>query len=248
MEAALIIVVLGMHKSGTTLVSQMLHSSGINMGDFDENISYDRGNQYEREEAFQLNLEILGAPDDEVLDLALPQNLAMDVRQREKMQAMISENQATGQSWGFKDPRTSLTYPLWAEELPPHKIVVLFRDAAQVWPRYIWAGKRLYHTNFSRAYAYVQRWQEHNLSLLKYLQETSMDYLVLNYGELMTSDQEFRRLDNFIGGGLKDLRNPQLYRSKTQGDWFFSAADWWYKKRKGCSVSETMAKLESYRP
>ena len=221
------------------------------MGDFDKTVSYDRGNQYERDSAFRLNLEILGAPDDEVLDLAKPMNLDLDDVQREKMRAIIAQNQAknqgTGQPWGFKDPRTSLTYPLWLQELPPHKIIVLFRDAAQVWPRYIWAGRRYYHTNFSRAYSYVQRWQEHNLSILECLRTTKMDYLVLNYGELMTSDREFNRLDQFVGGGLKDLRNPDLFRSKTKGDWFFSAADWWCKKRKGYSVAETMTQLESFR-
>ena len=60
-------VVLGMHKSGTTLVSQMLHQSGINMGDFDPLVSYDRGNQYERESALQLDMDIMRAKDDQVL-------------------------------------------------------------------------------------------------------------------------------------------------------------------------------------
>lgn len=49
----MIFVVLGMHKSGTTLVSQILHHSGIPMGDgFDENVTYDGGNKYERESTF----------------------------------------------------------------------------------------------------------------------------------------------------------------------------------------------------
>ncbi len=46
----MIYVIFGMHKSGTTLVAEMLHKSGINMGDFDESVSYDIGNQYERNE------------------------------------------------------------------------------------------------------------------------------------------------------------------------------------------------------
>ena len=247
-EIGLVIIVLGMHKSGTTLVSQMLHASGINMGDFDESVTYDRGNQYERESSFRLNLDILEAPDDEVLDLAAPADLHLNTSQREKMQEIIARNQAPGQAWGFKDPRTSLTYPLWAQELPPHKIIVLFRHASQVWPRYKWLGKRYYHTNFSRAYSYVQRWQEHNRSILECLQTTKMEYLVLNYGELMTSDREFNRLDHFVGGGLKDLRRPELFRSKTQGDLFYRAADWWCKQRKGYSVAETMQQLETFRP
>jgi hypothetical protein len=52
----MICVFLSMHKSGTTLVSEILHHSGINMGDdIDEHVSYDRGNKYEHESTLGLN-------------------------------------------------------------------------------------------------------------------------------------------------------------------------------------------------
>ena len=45
---AVIYVVLGMHKSGTTLISQILHHSGVNMGgaEIETSRSYDEGNKY----------------------------------------------------------------------------------------------------------------------------------------------------------------------------------------------------------
>jgi hypothetical protein len=60
----MIYVVLGMHKSGTTLVSQLLHQSGISMGeDFGEGRDYDDAGgegKWERRESFLIDLEIVG--------------------------------------------------------------------------------------------------------------------------------------------------------------------------------------------
>ncbi len=55
----MIYIVLGMHKSGTTLVAQTLHAAGINMGDFDESLTYDTNNKYERHDTQELNRDLL---------------------------------------------------------------------------------------------------------------------------------------------------------------------------------------------
>ena len=56
----MIYVVLGMHKSGTTLVAKMLHASGINMGEsIDESADYSAGNHYERQSTAELNHVLL---------------------------------------------------------------------------------------------------------------------------------------------------------------------------------------------
>ena len=55
-------VVLGMHKSGTTLVSELLHHAGIDMVDAaDPDTSYDHGNKWERDSTKQVNHAILGS-------------------------------------------------------------------------------------------------------------------------------------------------------------------------------------------
>ncbi len=243
----MIYVVLGMHKSGTTLVSQMLHHSGINMGEFDEGVSYDKGNKYERESTLQLDMDILGAEDYEVLDLASADQLKLNDDQRQKMNEIITQCDASHDNWGFKDPRASLLYQLWAEELPPHKLIVVFRHPAQIWPRFKWLGKRKYHTNFNRAYSYLHRWQEHNRNILSCLERSKMEYIVLSYRELMTSDSEFIRLNEFVGGGLEDRRKPDLFRSKTTMDIFLRMADWFMDRKKGISVEKTMADMGALR-
>lgn len=56
----MIYVIMGMHKSGTSLIAETLHKSGINMGYFDEQLSYDEANHYERWHTSELNHYLLG--------------------------------------------------------------------------------------------------------------------------------------------------------------------------------------------
>lgn len=240
----MIFVVLGMHKSGTTLVSQILHHSGINMGEFDENVSYDKGNKYERQSALALDMEILGAQDDQVIDLRSDQRIPLADSLRRRMREIIDGCQAEYEDWGFKDPRSILLYDLWVEELPEHRVVGIFRDPAEVWPRFKW-GKRKVLKNFARAYDYLSIWQDHNLNLLKHLENTDRDYILLAYRDLMSDDRAFELLQRFVGRDLVDRRKPGLYRSRAKRDFFLSVADLFMKAKTGLSTGDTLARLEA---
>jgi len=244
----LIYVVLGMHKSGTTLVSQILHNSGINMGEFDEGISYDKGNKYERQDPLALDMRIMGKTEYTDLDVTPGHALQLTDQQRTQMKEIIESCQEKYSDWGFKDPRAALLYQLWAEELPEHKLIVVFRSPEQVWPRFRWMGKRKYHTNFRRAYDYLLRWYRHNDNILTVLNDPQQEFIVLNYNALMSSDKEFQRLQRFVGTPLVDKRKPSLYRSKSGDDLFIRVARWYLHKRTGKSCANIYKKLDSMRP
>lgn len=245
----MIYVVLGMHKSGTTLLSQILHHSGINMGEgFEKGISYDDGNKYERVSSLELNVKILGAPDYEVRDLPKPSQLALSDAQRLQMREIIERCNNRYQNWGFKDPRTSLTYPLWKGELPRHRIIAIYRSPEEIWPRFRWQGWRKRYVNPVWAWQFMSRWMEHNIGMISYLREAGEEYILLDYHRLMTTDSEFIRLQTFVGTDLVDMRNRQLYRAKKKrADLPLRLAAWLIKVTSGRSKSEIMQTLENLR-
>jgi len=244
----LIYVVLGMHKSGTTLVAEVLHHSGINMGDdIDDDLSYDRGNKYERESTLWLDMDILGVQDDSVLHLQTPETLQMTPEHEIQMQRIIRDCNQKYTHWGFKDPRASLVYPLWAAELPKHKIIAVFRSPAEIWPRFRYNGLRYVHTNPLRAWEFISRWCEHNKNILTYLQNTAMDYLVLNYRELVTTQAEFDRLQVFVGLDLKDRRRTSLYRTRSQKAPLLNLMIRLYSIRNGYVPERIIEQLEALR-
>lgn len=244
----MIYVVLGMHKSGTTLVSQILHHSGVNMGDnIDDNVTYDKGNKYERESSLRLDMNILNVKDFYVLDLKTPDPLRLQPEHRERMRAIIKQCNLNYSNWGFKDPRATLIYPLWAEELPEHKIIAVFRPPAEIWPRFRYNGLRYFHTNPQRAWEFMSRWCEHNQKLLSCLQNTSMKFIVLNYRELVTTQVEFERLQKFMGIPLTDRRRPGLYRARSQNTLFLKFMTQLFALKNGCSPEKLIEQLEALR-
>ena len=245
----MIFVVLGMHKSGTTLVSQILHNSGINMVETSgEDISYDEGNKYERQSVLDLNMELLGARDCEVRDLPKPQGLDMTAAQQDRMRRIIADCNAEATNWGFKDPRSAYTYPLWRKELPNHRIIAIYRQPDEIWPRFRWQGLRKRYLNPLWAWQFLSRWMEHNLSLIEYLQSASSPYLLLDYREMMGTDTEINRLRAFVDAPIKDMRRTELYRTKRpRADLCLSFAGWLMPRVRGMSVKGVMQQLEDLR-
>lgn len=246
----MIYVVLGMHKSGTTLVSQILHHSGINMGDhIDPNVSYDQGNKYERLATRSINLELLGIEDVSTpsVNPRVHSPISVSDGQRARMTEIIRTCSTKFADWGFKDPRTCLTYPAWASELPEHKIIAVFRPHTEIWPRYRYDSFYRYYKNIPRALAFAQGWYRHNLGILEHIQKSSMDYLVLSYHQLLSDDTEFHRIEAFVDKSLDDQRRNRLYRGRSRTDAVLKIAMWVIGKQMGCTPDQILARFESLR-
>lgn len=244
----MIFVVLGMHKSGTTLVAEMLHHAGINMGDeIKPDVSYDRGNKYERQSTLSLDMEILGTEEFSILHLKAPPTPRLTEAQRIRMQEIIQSCNDRYTDWGFKDPRASLVYPLWAKELPEHKIIAIYRPPEEIWPRFRYNGIRLFHTNPQRAWVFLNRWMEHNANILGYLRDTPMGYLVLSYRQLMTTQSEFERLQSFVGRSLQDQRRMDLYRSRRRWSPLLKLAARRLAKQTGSTPEHVIEQFETLR-
>lgn len=243
----MIYVVLGMHKSGTTLVSQILHYSGINMGsDFDASVSYNEGNQYEREETRYLNEDILTARGVRSIDID-SSRILLKPQHKAQMQKIISTCSYTYDAWGFKDPRTCLVYPLWASELPEHRIVAIYRSPYESWYHYRPKHFRNRYRDPYLAWKYLNVWCRHNANILNFVQHTKMDYIMLEFSKLMHEQSEFDRLQNFIGFPLNDQRKTGLYRNRTQQSLLLDTVSWMLCKRKGYHPKHIIRQLEALR-
>lgn len=244
----MIYVVLGMHKSGTTLVSQLLHHSGINMGsDLANGVSYDGGNQYERAATRRLNEAILQARQVRSIDVHMPEAPRLSAEQQACMREIITTCSQQHKHWGFKDPRTCLVYPLWAAELPAHRLIVVYRHPGEPWPRYRPRHARNRFREPFVAWKYLHSWCEHNRRILTYLQQATQPAIVLEYERLVTTQDEFARLQRFIGRPLADRRRPTLYRNHRRAYPVLDAAAWLLEKQKGYHPEAIWQQLEASR-
>lgn len=240
----MIYIVLGMHKSGTTAISQILHHSGINMvDDAKSDMSYEQGNQYERESTKAVNMDVLDCEGLFSLKIEPPTNLAISSSQRDKIKSIIN-NSEKFTDWGFKDPRTCLTYPVWRTELPEHKIIVVYRSIDEMWQRYRDKSVRKKYRFPHAAWLLVKRWCEYNSRIVDCLQQTSLDFIVLDYQSFMRGETELDRLQNFVGKPLNDKRDKSLYHHYPENSQLLKIATAIVHRQTGYCVRDLVTQLE----
>lgn len=202
----MIYVVLGMHKSGTTLVARTLHESGIVMGqDYPRDADYAMV-KYEARWVQEITDEILGLSRKcfslEVTSRSLPENgVSEGILQR--MRNAVADMDSRYNDWGFKDPRVALTYRYWKQALPPHRVIIIYRDPVEVWRRYARVNHRWWSLQAFRV------WCDYNKSILSSVPVSGVpDVLVLKFEDLLADGEEWHRLEKFTGRKLVDVRDP----------------------------------------
>lgn len=132
------IVVLGMHRSATSLVARTLNSE-VHMGEkLLVGLKDNPKGHYENVHIIRLNDKILRQsggswhnppPTDKILEIG--------EKYKDEMNDIISSEISIAEekgleSWGFKDPRTALTIGAWLEHLPNPQFVVCYRNPSDI--------------------------------------------------------------------------------------------------------------------
>ena len=224
-------MILGMHKSGTSLVAEILHKSGIAMVKQPRKDSYDTGNKFERQEFKKINEAILKYGYSHSLRASRtvdPKNI--DNNWYGFLKETVSKMDHN-MAWGFKDPRSCLTFSVWKRVLPAHKIIVVWRSPEEVWRHY----QR--HTNkfnlilrLYRGLKSLSVWYVCNKEALRHAAEAGNNAIILNYSDLINGKEAFLNLQRFVNHKLEDCRKRRLYRSKTSKSTFYQLCLWWHKK------------------
>lgn len=141
------VIVLGIHRSGTSMVAGMLHHMGVNMGDvLIEQGKYNVVGYFEDLVFVKLNEHIMtvaGGSWDvppskyqidqvwrEIKDNSETEKRRMNVL--DQMRGEVSLRNTTNKIWGFKDPRTVLTLEAWMPLLSRPKLVIVYRNFTSI--------------------------------------------------------------------------------------------------------------------
>lgn len=131
------IAIAGMHRSGTSMVAQFLHRSGVYLGP--DAILMPAANEnpdgfWEHLQVVEINDELLsllgGGWDYPPAAPIVPNDPRLDtLRNRARR---VFADFAAHQRWGWKDPRTSLTLPFWREVVDDLRVVAVVRNPLEV--------------------------------------------------------------------------------------------------------------------
>lgn len=124
------IIVAGFHRSGTSLVCQMLERAGLFLG-YDL-LGANPSNRYghlEDKEILDLHEGIL-ADNGRTWQVGEPFLPVLTEARRDEMRRMVERRNAEHGLWGFKDPRSCLFLPIWKDAMPEAKVLLVYRHFA----------------------------------------------------------------------------------------------------------------------
>jgi hypothetical protein len=124
------LIVVGFHRSGTSLMTQLLHRAGLFIGDdLLGAMPSNRFGHFEDREVLELHREILD-DNGQGWQVDRPTLLAISAEHWDRMRQFTQKREAAHRLWGFKDPRVSLFLGAWKYLLPQARFVMVYRDPA----------------------------------------------------------------------------------------------------------------------
>ena len=195
-----IVLVLGMHRSGTSLCSHILSTLGVDIVD---EIGVNRGNDkghWERWEIVEFHDRILRLFNRDYFgrfhDFALPVAWWAEPRVAQIRKEMVAflERRMGSSYFGFKDPRTVRLMPVWHQilnelKLAPKRVLCL-RNPAQI-------GRSLNaHDGLDREIG-EYRWLVHMIDFFRYT--TNFDFCTIEYEEWFNNpSSNIEKLQKFL--------------------------------------------------
>ncbi len=224
------LIIVGMHRSGTSLVAQWLNKCGLAVGE--ELLGPGIGNidgHYEDKDFFHLHEKILAVnnlPTDGLIGsgyIHIPTTLF------EEMTQLIQKKNTLHMEWGWKDPRTCLFLNYYNELIPNAYYLFLIRDYQEVVGSLIKRGfavkeqawlerhtgwfKRLKWRQYKRAKA----WKQH-------IKETASRYLnthILYNQKILDHIKKPPKERFFIANYRSLIKNHELTLNTLVNEWGF---------------------------
>jgi len=208
------LIVLGMHRSGTSLVSGWLSRCGLNFGDrlLGANQSNESGH-FEDLDFLNLHEEILSYYKIIKNGLISPFNFTLNAYYYKKLKSNIDFKNSLHKQWGWKEPRTCLFINYYKELLPKAKYLILYRDYKFVVESLIKRdyidinieyhglskGEKIRQSKYfkeklqrlqSLFNVYLSTWIIYNQNLLNLIDSINNDnYIILRYDRLIANDK-----------------------------------------------------------
>ncbi len=203
------IIVLGMHRSGTSALAGILHNLGVSMGKelLDPAPDNPKG-FYENKKITSFNDQVLlkiGTSWDDILPISL-ENINKSDSLKEKALNILEEDYKDKLIFGIKDPRMCILLPFWQEIIRALgvkiKIIFLYRNPLEV------AYSLFYRDGFSIGKGLVL-WTKYNLYAEYY--SRNLKRIFISYQDFLDSPfQSIRKVEKNLGISFPKFKKEEI--------------------------------------
>lgn len=231
------LVVVGFHRSGTSLLSHLLHRAGLFLGE--QLLGAMPSNPYghfEDVEIVRLHETILRDHGD-TWHITKPTAFHIRPEHWATMQAHVQERSAAHRLWGFKDPRVCFFLGAWKYLMPGARFVVVYRDPSecvfslerrQAADLFASRGNAALHRRFWREADHgMKMWIAYNRAILNFVNEHRDDCLVVPFTHLSRGFPVVAEINRQFGTDLLEIPttavfDPSATTARPGPQWVFS--------------------------
>ncbi|MEM9506590.1 MAG: sulfotransferase [Cyanobacteria bacterium P01_E01_bin.35] len=181
-----ILVITGMHRSGTSLATSLLQSSGVFIGDrLMEGGTGNLKGHFEDWDFVDLHRDCLTAQAINREGWTTQADFGFSGEYLERAKTLIAARSKYS-LWGWKDPRTTLFLNSWQQLIPQAKFVFIYRSPWDVVDSLFRRGDLVFKTAPEIA---IKTWISYNQAILKFCQQTERPWLLLRIEDVIQSPQ-----------------------------------------------------------
>lgn len=221
-----VLVILGMHRSGTSLTAKWMHQCGINMGDNLPEPTFDNINGYYEDMDFvNLHMEILRSNGLSYTGLKGDvTELKLTKYHQKKMHYNLELKNSLRLQWGWKDPRTCLFLDQYHNFLPDAHYLITYRNPEQVVDSLLRRDYKKYSLGFKeqgvkgKIKEHVKKWY-----LKDVVQDSSQVYLKkwIEYNQLIVDFLNKIPEKNWLGFNISHVHEVEQEVYKALKKWGF---------------------------
>jgi len=187
------LIIVGMHRSGTSFTASLLQQSGLNIGDklLAANIGNDLGH-FENEDFYEFHQEILRRRKYHSDGWSLSTIQELDESEIIEANNIINSNKSD--QWGWKDPRTTLFLDVWKKLIPEAYFLFVYRKPWEV-------VESLFRRNTDKELIEtpilaIENWQFYNEQILAFYDNNRERSLLIEVENMMHQSREVIELLN----------------------------------------------------
>ena len=212
-----VLVILGMHRSGTSLITQWLQACGLHIGDalLGPETGNDEGH-FEDIDFVDLHRQLLVNRQLPGTGLCNNNITTLSVAEEDTIKAVIEDKNKQHKQWAWKDPRTCLFLDAYRKLMPDAHYVVILRDYRSVVSsllnrenkgllryynskgvvyKFFLRMKRKYNrdwVNETYVRQYLETWIAYSEALLQHIYSLpESSFVVVKYTKLLEDDKPF---------------------------------------------------------
>lgn len=192
-----VLIITGMHRSGTSMITSYLKECGLSLGDrllignednpkgYFEDVDFLSMQQNIMHDATEKGTggwKDVGFSEDDFFDKSVLSNY------KKKAQELVEQKQLkSNEIWGWKDPRTSLLLDFWEGIIPEAKYLLIYRNPWEVKSSLLKLGRSELDNNPEYAY---KIWMQYNKAIIEFYKKHPEKCLLISANGFLNYPEE----------------------------------------------------------